>query len=225
MKNLWIYTALIVFALSSCEFDDTVPLKGNPAVSDSTALMSQRDIFVSFVVNEDEEDEFSVYRIHGNKFVSEAEHFRPGLCEYDAYFDTTRSYAEVERMMFHDTTKEEEEFEIEIIECIDQIYTESEKDSILLFTGHRPYLNLRDSTSGAQVRYVDEEGELWTSRTAQRTNDDRFTISSVIENDINNDYKYIVFGEFSCLLKAMGPSRGETMKITRGRFKMFAQKL
>ena len=222
---LLVLIAVSALWFSSCRIDDTVPLKGNPSVTDSTALMQDRDIFISYRVDEDSEDGYNVFRVQNrrSRFVSEAMHFRPGLCEHDPMFDTTWKYTEVERLLFHDTTVREDEIEIELTRCIDQVLNEEEHDSIMFMTGDWPYLTLSDSASGAQLRFRDNEGTWWSSKRAQRTVDDRFRISAVIDNDLNNKYRYIVFGEFRCNVKARGSN--ETKKITRGRFKMFARKL
>lgn len=222
-NNIFIY--LSVFLLSapimvSCNIDDTVPLKSNPELSDSSALFINRDIFLTCRVDEGTEDERILSYSDGVGFRSEAESYIPAICPYDPQTDTAVSYLQAERMMFRDSTRFEEMFEIELVACLPQNSPEELRKEIVFNTGDRFWLNLQDTIDGVRVSYRDLDDNLLSTEFGSQSIDSRFIVSAVIENDMNDRSKYIVFGEFNCTLRG----GNKTMKLTRGRFKMFAGK-
>lgn len=222
-SNLLIYAMVLLASAPfwvSCKIDDTVPLKSNPQLSDSSALFINRDIFLTCRVDEGTENERRLSYTDGDGFFSEAQSYIPALCPYDEQKDTAVSYVQAERMMFRDSTRFEEMFEIELVACLPQNSSEELRKDIVFNTGDRFWLDLQDTIDGVRVTYRDEDDNYLSTEFGSQSIDSRFIVSAVIENDINNRSKYIVFGEFNCTLRGGNKS----MRLTRGRFKMYAGK-
>lgn len=219
-KSLMYVGALFVISLSftSCDFDDTVPLKSNPALTDSSALFINRDIFLTCRVDEGTPEERRFSYTHEDGFVSEAESYIPALCPFNSQTDTITHYLQAERMFFRDTARLEEAFEIELVACMPQNSPESFRKEIVFSTGDRLWLDLRDTLDGVRMSYRDEDGNFWSTDNGSQSTDSRFILSAVIDNNVNDRSKYIVFGEFECTLRF----RNRSMNLTRGRFKMYA---
>lgn len=224
MKNkllIYILGALMFSPfMVSCKIDDTVPLKSNPQLSDSSALFINRDIFLSCRVDEGTPDERRFSYSEGDGFISDAESYIPALCPYNQQTDTAVSYLQAERMLFRDTSRYEETFEIELVACLPQNSPEELRKDIVFNVGDRFWLNIQDTLDGVKVSYRDENDDYWSTEFGSQSIDSRFIVSAVIENDINDRSEYIVFGEFECTLR----SSNRMMRLTRGRFKMYAGK-
>lgn len=219
-KNLF-YFCLLLFSAPffiSCEMDDTVPLKSNPALTDSSALFINRDIFLTCRVDEGTPEERRFSYTHEDGFVSEAESYIPALCSFNSQTDTITHYLQAERMFFRDTARLEETFEIELVACMPQNSPESLRKEIVFNTGDRFWLDISDTLDGVRMSYRDEDGNFWSTDNGAQSIDSRFILSAVIENTVNDRSKYIVFGEFECTMRF----RNRAMRLTRGRFKMYA---
>ena len=210
LKTLLYSSVLSAIAFVGCKTDEEVVPFVNTNLTDTTGINVPIDLFASGKLDGVDFEFFN----GRNKILNQQQTYENGFCDSVGIFP---SYVQVQTTVFHDPSVRTNALYIEIVECItvDTLY--DEKFDNILRTRSMPILNLSDSAVGAQIKYYDEDGVLWSSGLGDNTGPgNNFIISGIIENNLDSISKHYIFGEFSCDLYNI---EGESKKLRRGSFK------
>ena len=193
-----------------CEDEEDLEPWVNQNLTDSSGVYRPLDLFIS---GEMEGDDF-ILRNGEEGYSNYSYGYRKGFCDS---VDSFAAYIEVQTTQFHIPSQREGAFFIELSDCIpfDTIYQEH-LDSMYI-VGSYPYLSLADSAKGAIIRYVDNNGIVWSTDRGNNTGaSSRFSLAAVIPNEADEASERIAFGTFSCQLYNI---YGDQMDFRQGKFK------
>lgn len=193
----------------SCKSDEGLPVYDNPNLTDTSGQVILVDLFISLEI---EGVPYSFYNgtdDYTNWSLTSEEGFCGG---------GTDRFVQVHSTTFFNPAALNQSFYIDFRGCLnsDSITDQNRVDSVMR-VGLYPYYPNEIEHRSVTIRYIDANGEFWSSSFNDNTSSSSsFELSSLTDNAYDVHSKHFAYGKFEGFLYN---SSGDAIKIKKGQFK------